>query len=255
MTHGRADRKVDVIDSKPLPFDLTGPFRIPTERDLGTALEIFCLDLRKTRSPAEDRALREALSVEERNGLSCSSTPGSLERFRSRAILRLILGHYLDQDPSQIVIDKAPKGKPRIHHPSLHFNLSHSGGRLVIGLSDQGELGIDIEIERHRARLEALVERVFSKEEQERTRRLDPLSLQRAFYRSWTLKEAYVKAVGAGISLGLDRVVLDEDYRRFLKVPVGVKEEFKIWFKESGGEHLALVYRGPEQPVRVWQER
>ncbi len=93
-------------------------------------------------------------------------------------------------------------GKPCLAtHPGIHFNLSHCEGLAVCLLSDT-ECGVDAEsIRRYRERT-AL--RVCSPEEQEMLRSAEHPDL--LFTRLWTLKEAYVKAIGIGISYPLREV-------------------------------------------------
>ncbi len=87
------------------------------------------------------------------------------------------------------------------HHPQIHFNLSHCEGLAVCLLSDT-ECGVDAEsIRRYRERT-AL--RVCSPEEQAMLRNAENPDL--LFTRLWTLKEAYVKAIGIGISYPLREV-------------------------------------------------
>jgi 4'-phosphopantetheinyl transferase len=88
---------------------------------------------------------------------------------------------------------------------SLHFNIAHSGRRILISLSPDGEVGVDLEVEQPGIEVLDLARFCFHPEEQAH---LDSQSSAtgrlHAFYRCWTRKEAIVKADGRGLSLPLE---------------------------------------------------
>ena len=240
----------DSFDSKPLSLERTGAFQLPGGPILGSSTELFLLDLLKARSPETRKLLEAGLSPQEQE--EALQRSWSSEKRLARAWVRRILGYYLGIEPQAVDLQRAPGGKPWVPQADLHFNLSHSGPYLLFAISARGPLGCDMEVERPRHRLSALLERVFSKEEQERIRPLSPEDRLNAFYRSWTLKEAYVKAVGKGIALGLENVVLHENHQGFLRLPQGNPEAFRIWHRFREGIHLALVAPGPDLKIRLW---
>ena len=98
-------------------------------------------------------------------------------------------------------------GKPFLEKfPEVHFNLSHSGER-VMGVISPFEVGCDVEIIKgDRGRL---AERFFKPEEASWIKHFDSLEEQsEAFYRLWTLKECYMKVTGRGLSLMPDAFAL-----------------------------------------------
>jgi 4'-phosphopantetheinyl transferase len=128
-------------------------------------------------------------------------------RHRQRAIgargqLRILLGQYLDLPPRAVPLTLGPQGKPQV--PGLEFNLSHSGDRVVYGF---GALPLGIDIEQHRPLdYGRLVQRFFAPEEWHQWQAL-PLGHQpQAFFQAWTLKEAYLKAIGVGLGRSLGTV-------------------------------------------------
>ena len=124
--------------------------------------------------------------------------------------LRLILATYVNQPPEKVKIKKQPYGKPYLtDYPELVFNLSHSGDTLIIALSTKGQMGVDIEFCKPRNNLAKLVSKCFAKEEALYWHNLPEQLKTSSFYDFWTKKEAFVKATGRGIALGLDRCVLD----------------------------------------------
>jgi 4'-phosphopantetheinyl transferase len=92
----------------------------------------------------------------------------------------------------------------------LFFNLSHTDDLLVLTISAQGEVGIDIETKRNHNFWD-ISKRFFHADELARMEALDQQERERSFYRLWTLKEAFFKALGIGITAGLDKIQIDLD--------------------------------------------
>lgn len=125
-----------------------------------------------------------------------------------RATLRSVLAAYLDQAPAEIAIVAEAQGKPVLAQrgSNLAFNLSHSGDWLLIGVARKRHIGVDIQIERANTRCLDLARRFFAEDEAQMLAVLPPDEQTRRFFALWTLKEAYLKATGEGISGGLHRV-------------------------------------------------
>lgn len=122
----------------------------------------------------------------------------------SRAALRQILGRCLDVPPSDVSLGVALGGKPCLdparHGEWLRFNLSHSGDLALLAVSGDGEIGVDVERVRPVPELAAVAARYFSPHEQASLAALPAERRARAFLSCWTLKEAYLKACGDGLS-------------------------------------------------------
>ena len=87
----------------------------------------------------------------------------------------------------------------------VEFNVSHSEDFALLGVSAKRTLGVDVESRRHRLRRDELAERFFFTAEQ-RVYAALPESLKfPAFYRIWTCKEAYIKAIGTGLAFPLGK--------------------------------------------------
>jgi len=137
-----------------------------------------------------------------------------------RVLLRRTLAGYLHADPADLAFEIGEHGKPRLACGSLHFNLSHSGDSLIIAVADFPDIGIDIESIKPRASLESIARRCFSDREFERWQLLPEAERTKTFYRLWTKKEAFVKAVGRGIALGLEQCEVElEEGGDLLVVP------------------------------------
>jgi 4'-phosphopantetheinyl transferase len=124
----------------------------------------------------------------------------------TRGVLRGLLGRYLAVDPSALVFGYGPQGKPALAAPwqGLRFNVSHSGGLALLAFSADHEIGVDIEQERPVPEMDSIAERNFSPRESAALRVLGDGERGRAFFRCWTRKEAFIKAVGDGLSHPLD---------------------------------------------------
>jgi 4'-phosphopantetheinyl transferase len=117
----------------------------------------------------------------------------------SRASLRALLGRYLGRAPAEIAFAAGPEGKPRLEDAgaALRFNLSHSADLALVAVAREAEVGIDVEHVRPRDDLAGLARRTFAEAEREA---IDADGdRDRAFYRHWVAKEAYVKATGHGV--------------------------------------------------------
>jgi 4'-phosphopantetheinyl transferase len=139
-----------------------------------------------------------------------------------RGVLRRILADYLKVEPGVLQFEVSPFGKPYLKHSPLFFNISHSGDCLLIAISDFDQIGIDLELIKSRANLLGLAKRCFSLSELNFWLNLPVDAQQQAFYRLWVRKEAFVKAVGRGIVLGLNQCELClPDLNRFVTIPDG----------------------------------
>ena len=122
--------------------------------------------------------------------------------------LRGILASYLGAQPSSLVLGEGTHGKPSVDAPehgrSLRFSLSHSGEIALVAVSLGREVGVDVERVRPREDLAGFVARYFSPLERQALQRLLSVDRLRAFYETWALKEAYLKACGDGLLRELD---------------------------------------------------
>ncbi|MCM3904411.1 MAG: 4'-phosphopantetheinyl transferase superfamily protein [Pyrinomonadaceae bacterium] len=125
----------------------------------------------------------------------------------ARGLLRTILATYVDAEPAQINFSYSAYGKPALttNPSSLSFNLSHSHGHCLLAVVSGRQVGVDIEMLRDDLAHEEIAERYFSPREASRFRALPKQLYTAAFFNCWTRKEAFVKAHGKGLSLGLDQ--------------------------------------------------
>jgi 4'-phosphopantetheinyl transferase len=137
------------------------------------------------------------------------------------ARLRQLLGIKLKLAPEKIVIARTSFGKPFLpENPDLVFNLSHSDDKFLIALARNCWLGVDIEKVKTRVDFSGLVSKCFAEEEKYHWHKLPKAEKETEFYRFWTRKEAFVKAVGRGLATGLGQCVINPQYQtEFLRIP------------------------------------
>ena len=129
----------------------------------------------------------------------------------TRGTLRLLLGRYLAIAPADLRFAYADQGKPSVllepaQQPTpLKFNLAHSGGVAVYAFTLVGEIGVDLEQINPQFSGDDIARRFFSASEVACLEQLPADARALAFFTCWTRKEAFIKAKGMGLSLGLDQ--------------------------------------------------
>jgi 4'-phosphopantetheinyl transferase len=153
--------------------------------------------------------LQTSLTEDERARASRFVFPRDRDRFiAGRGILRSILGQYSRQPAAAVEFTYEPKGKPRLSshdsNPAVRFSVSHSEGLAVYAFSCGREIGVDVEAIRSNLSNEGIAEQFFSSTELAEFRSLPREQSAEGFFLCWTRKEAYVKALGGGLTIPLD---------------------------------------------------
>jgi 4'-phosphopantetheinyl transferase len=159
-------------------------------------------------------ALRESaalLSAPERQQAQRLAFARDRRRFIvARARLRQLLGTRLGVRPATIELTSGPYGKPmlapRFRASDVRFNVSHSADLAVYAFARRREIGVDVEALRTIPDADRISARFFSAGEAAAYAALDPGARPVAFVNCWTRKEAFLKALGGGLSYPLDRV-------------------------------------------------
>ena len=149
------------------------------------------------------------LSVAERQRAARFRRSQDREQFViARGFLREVIGAYVQIDPADVQFDAGPKGKPFVRtcgvSEPVQFNLSHSDSIALLAITADRPVGIDIEKIPHDSEHISMMRHFFSAPERREYFRLDDAEKPRAFARLWTRKEAYLKALGEGLSQPLD---------------------------------------------------
>jgi len=123
---------------------------------------------------------------------------------QGRLFLRRALAQITGCPAAEIQFISEGNGKPALLGRPLAFNLSHSGGAALLAVAGAGPVGVDVELMRETRDLIGLARRYFAATEYEELIRLEANDQTAAFYRCWTRKEAFIKALGEGLSHPLD---------------------------------------------------
>jgi 4'-phosphopantetheinyl transferase len=169
----------------------------------------------------------------------------------TRAMVRTVLSKYAEAPPRDWRFDVNVWGRPSIargHGPAsgIDFNVSHADGIVVLAVALGRVVGVDVEnVRTQRVDIE-IADRYFAAAEVRALRALPREQQQRRFFAYWTLKESYIKARGAGLSIPLDRFAFDlEDSARItLTVDLSLRdsaERWACWQVQLGDDYLAAV--------------
>ncbi|MDP1665565.1 MAG: 4'-phosphopantetheinyl transferase superfamily protein [Methylobacter sp.] len=144
----------------------------------------------------------------------------------SHGKLRLILSGYLGMPPEKIGYAEQAFGKPVIVINGLEhqvkFNLAHSVDKMLVAVGANEQIGVDIEVWNSKIDCAAIANLCFAEVERRFWNGLPKNSKDEFFYRLWTRKESFVKAVGVGLGLDVSKVVSSAvGATRFLSVPEG----------------------------------
>jgi 4'-phosphopantetheinyl transferase len=193
----------------------------------------------------------------------------------SHALLRSVLGVYMQCAPATLRLEREERGKPflAVGESPPSFNLSHAGTHAVLAVTAcAAEIGVDTERHRSGRRFEALARRHFASVEVAQFAALPEAGRLACFYDLWTLKEAYVKARGMGLALPLDGFWFlpgsDDGRLEFAaRTDVDVAPaRWSFWsYREPAGYSIALALRADAAhstplhfdvvPLQRWQRR
>jgi 4'-phosphopantetheinyl transferase len=209
------------------------------------------------------------------DGLQQTLAPDELskaERFRfqkdrqrfivTRALLRAILSRYLDTEPGELRFSISEYGKPALIPPSaqdtINFNVSHSHRLALYAITHNDPVGIDLEYIRPLSEVDQIAKRSFSAQENAVFSAFTQTQKLEAFFKYWTRKEAYLKAIGEGLSLPMDQfdVSLDPGESVNLSSVRGDSQEVSRWFLRelipATGYVAALAMEGNIWKLACW---
>ncbi len=165
-------------------------------------IDIWLVDDREVADPDLLDAYRQLLNREETGRHQRFVFSRHRHQFLvSRALVRCVLGHYLGIEPAAVEFRYSKIGKPElVSDIGLQFNLTHTNGLIALAVTKQAPVGIDVEYLNRQADIPKLASRYFSDEENSALYRLPAEAWSQRFYDLWTLKEAYLKACGTGLT-------------------------------------------------------
>lgn len=182
----------------------------------------------------------------------------------ARGALRRILARYLRIDPGKLVFEYEAYGKPvpaaAQNVSGVHFNLSHADELAVCVVVRNRRAGIDIESTSRRMRdADKIARRFFSATESAAFLALPRQEKQQAFFRCWTRKEAFIKAIGEGLTHPLhlfDVAFLPDEPPALLRTRPDPAEAGKwtlLAFDPGEGYTAAAVIEGKDFDVRCYE--
>ena len=131
----------------------------------------------------------------------------------SRALVRTTLSGYTGAEPRAITFSENKYGKPEISAPErrhIRFNLSHTQGLILCGIALTEDIGVDVECPGNRdPEMAEIAQRFFSPAEARDLADCPKEMQKNLFFHYWTLKEAFIKAMGRGLSLPLNQFAFD----------------------------------------------
>lgn len=204
---------------------------------------------------AGDESSWPSLSADERERAGRFRRPEDRRRYAvARGGLRAILGRYLGRQPGSLAFSYGPQGKPALPDAPLHFNLAHSHELAVLAIASEGPVGVDVEYI-HRSRdAAAIVDRFFTERERAVFAALPGELRIEAFFRGWTGKEAYLKAIGKGLAGPLEGVGVEIDPREPACLREIPGDDPALWtlrdFRPGDDYRGAVLVAGPRRELR-----
>jgi 4'-phosphopantetheinyl transferase len=172
----------------------------------------------------------------------------------ARSVLRYLLAHCAKIPAADVHFKEGAYGKPELSGTgSIRFNVSHSGELGLYAIAKHREVGVDIEQHRPMDDLENVSRHYFARGEVTALEKLPLPDRHAAFFRCWSRKEAFVKGLGAGLSLPLDSfcVSIDEEPDLTIEGQLPGTGEWRLFdITPCPGYSAALVTQGEPGAIR-----
>jgi 4'-phosphopantetheinyl transferase len=173
-------------------------------------------------------------------------------------ILRILLSNYIMCQPNEIEFKIGEFGKPKLTNSELAFNLSHSKSKAIIAFAINPQLGIDIEYIDEKIEAKQIAKNYFSAEDRTQLYALSDEKLANGFFNIWTKKEAFIKAIGTGLTYPLDAFDASLDvFEKKALARLGTSfTEAKKWnlfsIQTFNDFKSALAYKGKAKEVQYF---
>jgi 4'-phosphopantetheinyl transferase len=203
-----------------------------------------------TISPEQENTYFELLNADEKARAERFRFPRHKRRFiGARALLRSILGLYLNCPPAALDFEYNDHGKPTLTDGGIEFNLSHSEEMAVYAIRKDFPVGVDIEISKPEFNA-GIAEHYFHLDECKLLFSLAPELQPACFYRLWARKEALIKARGDGLHTLLSGFSALPDASTNRKLGDGW---FIQDFTASEGFQSAFATKGPDVEISYYE--
>lgn len=204
--------------------------------------------------------LQALLSEDEHTRFAGIQHQGDRNRFlASCGVMRLVLARYLGIPAAQVPITRVcsrcgrPHGRARLENSaSVEMSLSHSGDRVVVAFARETPVGVDVEHIRENTPVGDLVPLTLAPPEVTALRAIDSDRQLRAFFVYWTRKEAILKAIGCGLSVSPQQVIVSSP-DEFPRLTTYVDDprlpgELSLFDLQPGREYAAALAVIGERP-------
>jgi 4'-phosphopantetheinyl transferase len=241
---------------------------VPTPRGPAADVELWAAFSEEIRDPALLARYRELLTDDERAREMRFRFASDQHRFLlTRALVRTALSKYVDVAPHAWRFAPDAFGRPQIQNTDagvaeITFNISHTHGLIILGVTHRKALGIDTEHLWSRTASTAVADRFFSPSEAEALRELPETVRRERFFDYWTLKESYIKARGRGLSLGLASFGFDLGQPKRISAWFRPEVEdaaphWQFWQFNPSSDHVAAVclQRIGEHPLHLTMKK
>jgi len=169
----------------------------------------------------------------------------------TRALVRTVMSRYVSIDPREWIFSTNSYGCPEIANPQgreafLAFNISHTDGLIVLGVTKRRALGVDVENFRTREVSIDIADRFFAPTEVAALNKVPPRQQQYRFFEYWTFKESYIKARGMGLSLPLDKFSFHYPNDRAVEIAIDPEladdaARWQFWQFQPRPEYLVAI--------------
>ena len=204
-------------------------------------------------APVEARlqAFARWLSPAERERAARFGTPQLRDRYvMGRGTLRSILGRALGTDPASVEIVRGTRGRPQLAGtPALDFNISHTAGVAIVGVTRRGRIGVDVERLDRTINVAGIARKFLTSSERNAIACIDADAGRRQVLTLWTCKEAMSKATGDALAAPFGAMNVTLDGNRALRSGPGA------YRPEHWSLHAAGVPSDYVATVALWRPR
>lgn len=181
----------------------------------------------------------------------------------TRALVRTVLSRYVSIHPREWIFSTNAYGCPEIANAQareacLLFNISHTHSLIVLGVTKQRALGVDVENFRAREVSIDIADRYFAPPEVVALSAVPPHQQQYRFFEYWTFKESYIKARGMGLSLPLDKFSFHYPHDHAVEITIDPEladdaARWHLWQFRPRSEYLVAICaeRAGDQPTKL----
>lgn len=169
----------------------------------------------------------------------------------TRTLLRTVLSRYIAVDPKDWMFSTNAYGRPQIVNKeatdcSLSFNISHTQGIIVLGVTKCRLIGVDVENIAARKISVDIANHYFAPQEVAALSVVSRDKRQYRFFEYWTFKESYIKARGLGLSLSLDKFSFHYAHDHAVELAIDPElgddsARWQFWQFQPTSEHLLAV--------------